>query len=153
MKRLVNTLSFIITSAIAVCLLVSCVIAENNIAEQRNCLALNIYHESRSEPVMGQIAVANVTLNRVADSRWPSTVCEVVYQRKQFSWTHTIKDHTPYETERWAIAQDIAEGVYKGIDPDNTDGAVYYHADYVNPIWNRNLTRTVKIGVHIFYKG
>ena len=56
--------------------------------KQHNCLALNIYHEARGERVEGQIAVAHVTMNRVNHEKWPSTICEVVYQPKQFSWTH-----------------------------------------------------------------
>ena len=62
--------------------------------EQHKCLALNIYHEARSESMEGQIAVAQVTLNRVAHSEWPSTICEVVSEPKQFSWTHLLKDHS-----------------------------------------------------------
>lgn len=120
--------------------------------QERQCLALNIYHEARGESIMGQIAVAHVTLNRVADSRWPSTICEVVYQPKQFSWTHTIENQEPKKGEAWTIAQSLAKDIMNGVDVDNTDGAVYYHADYVNPVWNRNLTVTTKIGVHIFYK-
>lgn len=121
-------------------------------AEQTECLALNIYHEARGESVMGQIAVAHVTLNRVADRRWPSTICEVVYQPKQFSWTHMVKDHTPKIGFNWTLAQNLAQAVIRGVDEDNTDGAVYYHADYVNPVWNRNLTITNIYGAHIFYK-
>ena len=59
--------------------------------EQHKCLAMNIYHEARSESMQGQIAVAQVTLNRVEHDKWPSTICEVVYEPKQFSWTFFIK--------------------------------------------------------------
>ena len=120
--------------------------------EQKECLARNIYHEARGEPIMGQIAVAQVTLNRADDRRWPSSICEVVYQPKQFSWTHLVENQTPKSGYHWTLAQQLAEDVMNGIDPDNTDGAVYYHADYVNPSWNRNLTVTTVIGAHIFYK-
>lgn len=124
----------------------------NALGEQAECLALNIYHEARGESVMGQIAVAHVTLNRVADRRWPSTICEVVYQPKQFSWTHMVSNRTPRNGFNWTRAQNLAQAVIDGVDEDNTDGAVYYHADYVNPVWNRNLTVTTVIGAHIFYK-
>ena len=59
--------------------------------KQHECLAMNIYHESRGERLEGQIAVAQVTINRMEHTKWPSTICEVVYQPKQFSWTHLIK--------------------------------------------------------------
>ena len=62
------------------------------IAEALLCLTLNVYHEARGEPFLGQVAVAEVTLNRVDDLRWPDTVCEVVYQPYQFSWTLEDKD-------------------------------------------------------------
>ena len=65
--------------------------------EQHECLALNVYHEARGEVIEGQIAVAHVTLNRVNHSYFPETICDVVYQNRQFSWTFTIKDHTPKE--------------------------------------------------------
>ena len=55
------------------------------------CAAQNIYFESRGEPDIGQVAVALVVLNRVNDRRWPSTICDVVWQDKQFSWTHRSK--------------------------------------------------------------
>ena len=121
-------------------------------AEQKHCLALNIYHESRGQPIMGQIAVAQVTINRVADSRWGSTICEVVYQPYQFSWTHLIKNQVPREGYHWDLAQGLAQSVMTGVDEDNTDGAVFYHAGYVNPSWNRDMTITTVIGAHIFYK-
>ena len=68
-------------------------------SKQHECLAMNIYHEARGERMEGQIAVAQVTLNRAAHEEWPSTICDVVYQPKQFSWTHMIKNHTPSESK------------------------------------------------------
>ena len=122
-------------------------------AKEINCLAMNIYHESRSEPLEGQFAVAHVTMNRVESKRYPDHVCSVVYQRKQFSWTHMIKDHTPNDEKAWETALNIANVVYKGDQPDNTGDAMYYHADYVEPYWADEDKRTVKIGRHIFYAG
>lgn len=74
--------------------------------EQHKCLALNIYHESRSESLQGQIAVAQVTINRVAHDHWPSTICEVVYDPMQFSWVHLLEDHSASE------AKSMAESIY-----------------------------------------
>ena len=120
-------------------------------AEQHECLALNIYHEARGERVEGQIAVAQVTLNRVAHKKWPSTICGVVYQPKQFSWTHLIKDHTPKSTKAWKAAQVIARDVMIGNVEDPTLGAVYYHANYVNPNWAEYVDLSKVIGNHLFY--
>lgn len=119
--------------------------------KQHNCLALNIYHESRSERVEGQIAVAQVTLNRVAHNEWPSTICEVVYDSKQFSWTHMVKDHAPKEKKAWEKSKIIARDVMIGNVADPTNGATFYHANYVNPYWIKEMTLSKVIGNHLFY--
>ena len=121
--------------------------------ETTDCMTANIYHEARGESKKGQYAVAHVTMNRVKHEKFPDTVCEVVFQPKQFSWTHTIKDPRPREYQAWKQAQKIALDVIYGNVPDNTFGAIYYHADYVDPWWAKAdgmfMTRT--IGSHIFY--
>lgn len=121
-------------------------------SRQQECLARNIYFEARGESERGQVAVAQVTMNRVESSRWPNNVCDVVYQRRQFSWTHTVRDHTPRDAEAWERAQQIAEQVLEDQVEDPTNGATHYHARYVNPSWARQLRRTADIGVHLFYK-
>lgn len=126
---------------------------DNVDSEQQECLAMNIYHEARGESVEGQLAVAHVTTNRVKHSEWSDNICDVVYQPKQFSWTFTIKDQTPREDDAWNQANIIARDVMLGNTTDPTDGAVFYHTDYVNPFWaQRPETKVVKvIGTHIFY--
>ena len=119
--------------------------------EQHKCLALNIYHEARGERVEGQIAVAQVTLNRVNHTKWESTICGVVYEAKQFSWTHLIKDPAPTEARAWTRARIIARDVMIGNVEDPTNGAVYYHANYVNPDWAEFMDLTKVIGNHLFY--
>lgn len=119
--------------------------------KELECLALNIYHEARSERVEGQIAVAQVTINRVNHDKWPSTICGVVYQHKQFSWTHLIKDHTPKEIKAYEDAMVIARDVMIGNVDDPTDGAVFYHANYVNPDWVKYMDLSKVIGSHLFY--
>ncbi len=122
--------------------------------KQKYCLAQNIYFEARSETVQGMEAVALVTLNRVASKSYPSTICEVVWQRKQFSWTHDGKSDTPRERLAWKIAQTVAASVlanYGATDYDFTKGALWYHATYVSPTWHKALTQTAIIGAHIFY--
>ena len=119
--------------------------------EQHKCLAMNIYHEARSESMQGQIAVAQVTLNRVEHDKWPSTICEVVYEPKQFSWTFLLKDHSTTEARAWNKAQIIARDVMIGNVEDPTYGAVFYHANYVDPNWAEYVDLTKVIGNHLFY--
>jgi len=120
---------------------------------QQKCMAMNIYHESRGEVIEGQIAVAHVTANRVNNENWPNNICDVVYQNKQFSWTFLIKDQTPKDEKLWAQAMIIARDVIIGNTVDPTEGAVFYHANYVNPSWAEQKSMSISkiIGVHIFY--
>ena len=97
--------------------------------KELRCLALNIYHEARSEPPVGRYAVAWVTLNRVEHEKFRNTVCKVVYQPGQFSWTEDGKSDKTYEKEAYKEAMKIAEDVYYAkeegkIDP--TGGATFY---------------------------
>lgn len=121
-------------------------------AKELECLANNIYFESLSEPVAGQIAVANVTMNRVASEYFPNTVCEVVWANSQFSWTHDGKSDTPVAGKQYNDIYKLAKDVYTGKIGDITEGSTFYHADYVNPGWAKRMDRkVVKIGAHIFY--
>ncbi len=125
------------------------------ILEALTCLALNVYHEARSEPLTGQIAVAQVTLNRVASPRYPDEVCDVVWQRKQFSWTHDGKSDKPRDAKAWAQAQEVASIVYHNtltLD-ELTPETLHYHADWVTPHWAHNQQPVTRIGSHIFYEG
>jgi N-acetylmuramoyl-L-alanine amidase len=104
------------------------------------CLALNVYHESRSEPLQGQAAVAHVVLNRVASGRWPDDVyCDG-------------KPDEPTEILAWAKSVLVANQVLTGVVPDVTNGATHYHARYVNPYWSASLSKTVTYGSHLFYR-
>lgn len=123
----------------------------NEDVEQRDCLALNIYHESRGESTEGQFAVAHVTMNRVKHSNWGNTICDVVYDPMQFSWTHLLTDTTPYELDSWLKAKMIANKVMNNQSFDLTHGAVFYHATRVDPSWVPFVDESVTIGDHIFY--
>ena len=135
------------------------------------CLALNTYHEAKNQSLVGQIATAQVVMNRVADDRYPNTVCEVVKQgphrpswenpekeypirhRCQFSWYCDGKSDVPKNDKAWRKAQDVAFLVlYNKINLDVTEGATHYHATYVRPAWARTKTRTTRIEKHIFYR-
>jgi len=132
------------------------------------CLATAIYFEARGEPTLGQIAVGQVIMSRVADPRYPDNVCDVVTEGYYYSWNpeipipnmcqfsfwcdgkpEEIKDAEAYE---WAeeIAYALIEGPLNIVD--FTEGSTHYHAHYVTPSWSYNLTQTVRINDHIFYR-
>lgn len=132
------------------------------------CLAENIYHEARGESYEGQLAVANVTLNRVDSKRFPDSICGVTKQsfwvirggkkirpqkyRCQFSWFCDGKPDTIGNYKSWREVYKVAVDAVYGTVEDNTGGATFYHADYVSPGWAKLFKKTVKIGTHIFYK-
>jgi spore germination cell wall hydrolase CwlJ-like protein len=124
--------------------------------KQVDCLAENIYHEAGYESEKGKQAVALVTLNRTQDERFPSQICEVVKQKTQgtcqFSW-FCMPVKLNRNTDAYKQSMEVALFVYANYEKlkDVTDGALYYHADYVNPRW-RNVEKTTVIGRHIFYK-
>ena len=155
MKRLLINISsglFIMTGMALAAVSAMHMMAEPVVPQKDlECLALNIYHEARGETVEGQIGVAFVTLNRVEHDNWPDNICDVVYQEKQFSWTHVIKDHTPYERKPYREAQAIARDVIIGNVVDPSKGAVFYHARWVNPSWTSYVEVSKVIGNHIFY--
>lgn len=117
------------------------------------CLATAIFFEARNQPVDGQMAVAEVIINRTADPQWPDTICGVVNQPKQFSFTHDGKSDDPLKYNSplaWKIAQIIAIDAMKGINLVGIT-STYYHATYVHPHWHSNLKCDGRIGDHIFY--
>ena len=151
--------------------------------DELECMAQNIYFESNNQSKAGQIAVARVVINRVLDTRFPNSVCEVIFEgpireswktkkdselteeervyypvrnRCQFSWYCDGKADVIPESDNnhaWRVAQDIAFDVlvfnkYAGL----VEGATHYHADYVNPAWNKTITLITKVDDHIFYR-
>ena len=116
------------------------------------CLALNIYHEGRGEPMEGQAAIATVTMNRVSSKHYPNTVCAVVWQHKQFSWTQTAERfHTVTNLEAWQRALTIARIFIRGVKHPQVADATHYHAEYVRPYWIAEREPTSRIGKHFFY--
>ena len=116
------------------------------------CLALAIYYEARSEPVAGQIAVAEVIYNRVESSRYPDNICDVVYQPRQFSFTHDGMPEDP-QHKVWEDIQLLATSIMENPDLFFVGhDATHYHATYVTPYWADDLERVAVIGNHIFYK-
>lgn len=114
------------------------------------CLAKNIYHEARGEPFEGQLAVAQVTMNRVAAGTFNKTVCGVVYAHSQFSWTLESRRRVT-DVKAWESAVDIAAAVLTGAVRLPDFKALYFHTKQVNPRWNRKKRVVAVIGNHIFY--
>ena len=144
------------------------------------CLAMNIYHEARAELHVGMYAVADVTINRVYDTRYPNTICDVVKDAKmkeswktkqypelddsqrvyipirnmcQFSWYCDGRSDAVQDNDSWRMAQDVA---YRIVTEKKyrglTEGATHYHATYVSPSWRTSLDLVGRIGTHIFYR-
>lgn len=128
------------------------------------CLALNIYHEGRGEPLIGQHAIAQVTYNRA--NRNPDNVCKEVFKPKQFSWANTLtetkgaerarrsKKFIPTDDRAWDIARSIAFHTVKGNLADFTKGATFFHTKSVRPIWRHSFERVYIAGAgrHLFYR-
>lgn len=128
--------------------------------EQRlSCLALNIYREAGKEPFEGKVAVAQVTINRSNDPRFPSDICAVVYQKNvimekvicQFSWyCDSIVRAKPINNDAYKESYEVAKKVLlEGFRLEILQNALYFHAVHINPNWKH--LRVAKIGNHIFY--
>ena len=140
--------------------------------EQTECLAQNVYHEARSQGTAGRMAVIAVTINRVNDSRFPNTVCDVVKQgphrpswkgtgemipvrhKCHFSWYCDGKSDKIYDNDTYNDIYNLSYSVMYDMITlvDITEGATHYHADYVLPDWASTKTKTIEIEDHIFYR-
>ncbi len=132
----------------------------DDLEAELRCLALNVYWEARSEPALGRLAVAAVTLNRVANPNFPNTICGVVRQgeelglhRCQFSWVCDRRGNEPGHDAAWRDAEHVAFSALFLNLPDPTQGALWYHADYVSPPWASTMAQAMRIGRHLFYRG
>lgn len=131
-----------------------------SIEKNLSCLALNVYREAGHEPFEGKVGVAQVTMNRTKHPNFPSTICDVVYQKNnftgkiicQFSWycdhAHRLR---PVNKAAYEESYKVAKMVYlENFRLESLNKALYYHADYVNPNWSKK--KITKIGAHIFYE-
>lgn len=130
---------------------------------ERDCLAQAIYHEARGESAAGQLAVANVIVNRARSAKFPSTLCGVIYQnadkgrhRCQFTFACDGRTDAPGERRAWARSADLAQAVYAEFATGESVGAVprsalYYHTTTVRPNWANTYNAVAQIGSHIFY--
>ena len=125
---------------------------------QVKCLAEAIYYEARGEGIAGQKAIAEVVFNRIRSGMFPRSICGVVTEDSggtcQFSFECDGHAHVAREPYEWMRARVLAAAIISGVIKlnDETDGAVAYHATYVDPDWGNHLVRTVRIGNHIFYR-
>jgi N-acetylmuramoyl-L-alanine amidase len=111
-------------------------------------LTLNVYHEARSEPQLGQVAIVHVTLNRAKEKNLP--IKEIVTQPYQFSWTFQKNSYVPDDTK--AFLQCL-QSVYIALQTtDITHGATHYHLDSIDPYWASQYTYIDQFGSHKFYK-
>ena len=117
-----------------------------------SCLAQALYFEARGESVKGQFAVAEVILNRVDNPRYPNSVCGVVNQGCQFSYTCDGAPETIREKAAFARVGKVAGIMLNGAPRELTDGATHYHTVAVNPRWASKFPMTAQIGVHRFYR-
>ena len=133
--------------------------------DEVECLALNIYHEARNQPLVGKLAVAEVTLNRVKDDRFPNNICGVVYQgyyytnnnpikhKCQFSWWCDGKSDRPRDKKAWEESMRLASYVQSGLfdNIEVVNGSTHYHAVYVSPYWTKMKKKVKVIADHVFY--
>lgn len=117
--------------------------------EELVCAARTVYHEARGEPKEGQIAVVENILNRRKDSRWPHNLCDIVFQPKQYSWTHEVegieRDREAYYKAMY-IVKGVIQGRYESICSNNN----HYHTYWVSPIWSKGKEPCI-VGDHYFF--
>jgi hypothetical protein len=123
------------------------------LTEEMRCLAGAVYFEARGEPIAGQLAVAQVIINRTEDGRFPRSYCGVVAQPGQFSFMRGRQmPAVRTGTAAWNRAVAIAEIAHKGMWESEAGDAVFFHAKYVRPSWSYRKIRLAQIDTHVFYR-
>tara|TARA_R100001594_G_C4012625_1_gene257336 strand:+ start:307 stop:771 length:465 start_codon:yes stop_codon:yes gene_type:complete len=133
--------------------------------EDIECLALNIYHESRNESKLSWYAVSQTVFNRVESKHFPDSICKVIYQgvhkgnypvlnRCQFSWYCDGRNDDPVDRHAIQEARELAAWMLTAKDylPQLIHGSLFYHAQYVSPAWSKTKKRILQVDSHIFYK-
>jgi len=143
----------VLTEAGSLADLVGMVDGESALSDEMRCLAGAVYFEARGEPLAGQLAVAQVIINRSEDNRFPRSYCGVVAQPGQFSFMRGSRmPAIRTGTAAWSRAVAIAEIADKGLWESEAGDAVFFHAKYVRPSWSMRKTRLAQIDTHIFYR-
>jgi hypothetical protein len=123
------------------------------LSREMECLAGAIYFESRGEPLAGQLAVAQVVINRANSGIFPSSYCGVVFQRAQFSFVRGgDMPYIPRGSAAWERAKAVAHIAHEGLWESEAADSLYFHATYVNPSWNRRKQARATIDTHVFYR-
>ncbi len=121
------------------------------LSRELNCLAGAIYFESKSEPLVGQLAVGRVIVARSRSGRFPNSYCGVVYQPSQFSFVRgSTMPAIPKASQDWKEAVAVAQIAHEGSWKSPVEGAMFFHAARVSPGWR--LARVGKLGNHVFYR-
>ena len=143
----------VLTEAGSLAELVGMVDTDAPMSEDLRCLAGAVYFEARGEPLTGQLAVAQVIINRTEDGRFPRSYCGVVAQPGQFSFMRGRRMPAVSEgSAAWQRAIAIARIAHQGLWESPAEDAVFFHAKYVRPGWTRTKTRLAQIDTHIFYR-
>lgn len=120
---------------------------------ERYCLAQALYYEARGEGVRGQLAVADVILQRQRSKYHPDTICDVVYEPYQFSFVSDGSTLREIDVEAWNKADDLAGRILRHEVPTALTGrALFYHAKSIRPDWADTMVKTAEIGNHVFYR-
>jgi spore germination cell wall hydrolase CwlJ-like protein len=114
------------------------------------CMAKVVHHEAANQSLQGQLAVAQVILNRVRSPLFPKTICGVVNQPGQFFQTRAYA--APVHSPRWRTSVAIARIAREADLPQVAPGALFYHASYVTPSWSRRRVKVGRIGENVFYR-
>ncbi|HEX2763367.1 MAG TPA: cell wall hydrolase [Allosphingosinicella sp.] len=119
---------------------------------EQECLAKAVYFEARGESIEGQLAVAEVVMNRAASGRYPTTLCAVITQKAQFSFIRNGRfPEANRASDAWRRAVAISQIARAKLVASLPSDVLWYHATYVSPKWGKRLTRQSQIGLHIFY--
>lgn len=133
--------------------LVSSMPADTALDEQLRCLAGAVYFEARGEPLAGQLAVAEVVINRAASGRFPASYCGVVLQRSQFSFVKRGRmPSLPGDGITWLRAKAIAQIAHRGLWDTEAEGSLFFHARSVAPGWSSRRQAMARISNHVFYR-
>ncbi len=127
-------------------------VADASLDAQEWCLANAVYFEARGESLEGQLAVADVVINRTESSRYPDNWCDVVKQYKQFSFVFDRQFPEINERKAWETAKAVAQVAIDDAHDIVRGDVLWYHADYVAPKWRLAFKEVNKVGVHIFYQ-
>jgi N-acetylmuramoyl-L-alanine amidase len=122
---------------------------QHGMDEETMCLAKIVHHESANQPREGQLAVAQVVMNRLASPRFPKSICAIALQPGQFFNVHA---YNPRQDHRWDRAMEIALDARNGVSPPVVGEALFFHAAHAQPSFHRSRPRVTQIGHHVFYR-